>query len=218
MGQTHTVEQGEFLSSIALDYGFSDFHTIYDHPQNADFKRNRPDPNVIYPGDQLYIPDKADKQESAATDQIHKFQIKSSKLLLKIRLKDVEDNPMGNEPFTLIVGNLRKKGTTDGGGLLQQEIPADAREGELRLDKAHLKWNLRIGYLDPVDSHGNDPAIITGIQARLNNLGFLCGPADGVLGARTKSALEAFQKKFGLGVSGTPNTTTRSKLADLHGC
>src|SRR4249920_494288 len=57
MSTTHTVLQGECLSSIAHDFGFGDWHVIYDHPQNASFKTKRPNPNLIYPGDELFIPD-----------------------------------------------------------------------------------------------------------------------------------------------------------------
>lgn len=55
----HTVKSGEYLSLIARNYGIPDWQTIYNHPQNADFKRKRPNPNLIYPGDLLFIPDKS---------------------------------------------------------------------------------------------------------------------------------------------------------------
>jgi hypothetical protein len=34
----------------------SNWRTIYDHPSNADFKRKRPNPNLIFPGDRIFIP------------------------------------------------------------------------------------------------------------------------------------------------------------------
>jgi len=57
----HTVVQGEHLSSIAKKYGFSSYKTIWDHGQNADLKKKRQNPNVIFPGDRLFIPDKVEK-------------------------------------------------------------------------------------------------------------------------------------------------------------
>ena len=56
--QQHMVKEGECLDSIALDHGFADWRTIYDHPKNTDLRSKRPDPNVIHPGDKLFIPDK----------------------------------------------------------------------------------------------------------------------------------------------------------------
>jgi hypothetical protein len=54
----HTVRSGENLTTIARKYGYSDWKAIYDHPKNMDFKRKRPNPNIIFPGDVIFIPDK----------------------------------------------------------------------------------------------------------------------------------------------------------------
>ena len=55
---THIVRAGENLTAIARKYGYSDWKTIYDHARNADFRKKRPNPNVIMPGDEIYVPDK----------------------------------------------------------------------------------------------------------------------------------------------------------------
>lgn len=55
---THTVRAGENLTVIAKKYGYPDWRTIYNDPKNADFRRKRPNPNLILPGDLLFIPDK----------------------------------------------------------------------------------------------------------------------------------------------------------------
>ena len=55
---THTVIRGDCLSSIAKQYGFSDYKTIYDHPQNQAFKQKRPNPNLIMAGDEIFIPER----------------------------------------------------------------------------------------------------------------------------------------------------------------
>ena len=49
---------------------------------------------------------------------------------------------------------------------------------------------------------------IKDIQARLIELGFLKGGADGVFGAGTQSAVQEFQKKVGLNPSGIPDDIT----------
>jgi hypothetical protein len=215
----HTVEQGEYLARIAMDYGFSDWKTIYNHPQNAEFKSNRPNPNVILPGDQLFIPDKTEKQESASTDQSHCFQIKNPRLCLKIVLKDAEEKPLSNQPYALIVDRRSLRGTTDGNGMLQQEIPIKSHGGELRLPSLGILWQFHLGHLDPVDTKQPEAAI-RGAQARLNNLGFHCGPVDGVFGPRTKSAVAMFQEieLNRKNPDGQLDDATKQALRSQHGC
>jgi hypothetical protein len=56
MSGFHTVKHGENLSSIARLYGLATWRAIYDHPTNAAFRRSHPDPNLIFPGDRVFIP------------------------------------------------------------------------------------------------------------------------------------------------------------------
>ena len=70
-------------------------------------------------------------------------------------------------------------------------------------------FKLELGHLDPV-------AEATGVQARLNNLGFFCGKVDGIIGPMTQEAFKAFQEKNGLSETGTADQATRNKLAQLH--
>ncbi|HEY6945459.1 MAG TPA: LysM domain-containing protein, partial [Candidatus Acidoferrum sp.] len=71
MSETHIVEQGEHLSQIAKKYGFPDYKIVWDHPENADLKKLRKNPNILFPGDQVFIPDKEEKEESGPTDKRH---------------------------------------------------------------------------------------------------------------------------------------------------
>jgi hypothetical protein len=67
MAIDHTVVQGEYLSKIARNYGFSDYRTIWEHPKNAALKQARQNPNVLFPGDRLFIPDIPILVRTAAT-------------------------------------------------------------------------------------------------------------------------------------------------------
>ncbi len=217
MPKTHKVKQGECLSSIAKRYGFSNWRVIYDHPENADFRKKRPNPNVIAPGDKIHIPDKAQKGEMGGTEQRHTFRRKSAKTLLRIVLQDDEGQPFVDKDYKLEVDGQVYEGTTDGDGLIEQEIPADAEQGELTvwLDEeasgTECTWLLKIGHLDPVET-------MAGIQARLNNLGFDCGEVDGKNGPKTKAAVSAFQDQHGLTVDGIPGPQTQAKLKEVYGC
>lgn len=59
MPRTHIVRAGESLALIAERYGFgADWEAIYNAPDNAAFRRKRPNPMLIYAGDQVLIPDR----------------------------------------------------------------------------------------------------------------------------------------------------------------
>ena len=60
---------------------------------------------------------------------------------------------------------------------------------------------------DPIWANGDKPAnnaAVSRVQAGLTRLGYNSGPADGIMGARTKTAIEAYQRDHGLLVDGRP--------------
>ena len=79
--------------------------------------------------------------------------------------------------------------------------------------EATLRYSLgfRLGEIDPIDS-------ISGLQGRLNNLGFDCGEADGRWGPGTEEALRRYQKHRHLDVTGQPDDATRQTLQNDYGC
>src|SRR3979490_2695044 len=73
MASNYKIKQGEHVSRIAKQFGFADYRTIWDHPNNAALKDLRKNPNVLAPGDQLFIPDKQLRKESRPTGATHRF-------------------------------------------------------------------------------------------------------------------------------------------------
>jgi len=213
----YRVRKGDCLSSIANAYGFADYQTIYQRPENAEFRQKRPNPNIICPGDVLFIPDLEKKDVSKGTDQLHSFKLKRPHVQLRLCLKDDLHQPYENTKYHLQVGVDHWEGFTDGEGMVEQEIQADATEGEITIfpgggdtpDEGHT-FTLQLGDLDPVDE-------MSGVDARLINLGF--GPADAedsLSDEDRKEALQAFQAKFGLDVTGEMTDETKSKLREVH--
>jgi Putative peptidoglycan binding domain/LysM domain len=221
MASDHTVCQGECLSSIAKKYGFVSYKAIYNHPLNDKFRKKRPDPNLIYPGDVIHIPDKQPKEESCDSNLSHRFTLARAKVELKIVIKDSHGDVIADTPYELELAGLTFKGKTDKKGLLQRDIPIGTQTATLYLKDLGIRWNLEIGHLNPVHDHDDDDSvIISGIQGRLNNLGFPCGSVDGLMGPKTKAALKAFQKKV-LGrkdPDGEPDKQTRDALVSEHLC
>lgn len=211
----YTVQEGDCLSSIAKDFGFADWHTIYNDPQNADFRAKRPNPNIIFAGDQLFIPDKQPKDENRGTGAQHDFQLNGQKTTIRIRLEDEEFKPFAGKKFRLELKKDVTESTVPADGIIEKEIPANLKEGKLTVwlgddtSQPGFLWNLKIGHLDPVEEN-------KGVQARLKNLGFDCGPVDGIVGPKTKAALQGFQSRTQLPETGAADDATKDKLRQLH--
>src|ERR1035438_5291586 len=63
MPTAYTVKQGDHLSRIADQFGFSDYRVIWDYAGNADLKAQRKNPHVLFPGDSVIIPDKEQRPQ-----------------------------------------------------------------------------------------------------------------------------------------------------------
>jgi hypothetical protein len=217
MGSYHTVRQGECIASIAKHYRFTDYHTIYDDRRNALLRSRRPNPNMLRPGDRVYIPDHEERQEERGTGARHRFETSRYQVRLRLVIKDDEGNPYAGKRYELDAGgDSARTGTTNDRGLIEQTIPADLQEAELRIwlgdatiGEDPYEWRLRIGHLDPVETN-------EGVQARLNNLFYPCGGVDGVLGTNTREALITFQSDEELDETGRADSATRDRLEQRH--
>src|SRR4051812_29357264 len=103
MGEYYTIQQGESLSTIAHKLGFKSYKTIYNHPQNGDFRELRPNPNLIHPGDKLYIPDKEGKSEECASGKTHRFVITRDVRRIEIKVLDIDNQPLVETPYKLFL-------------------------------------------------------------------------------------------------------------------
>lgn len=216
MSKIHIVKQGECLSRIAHMYGFADWHPIYEHESNRDFRRDRPDPNLIFPGDEVSIPDIEPQEESRQTGTKHRFRAPGKRKKLRIVISDPAGHPISSGKYRLLVeGAVHERALKN--GIVEHTVPVDAEEGELTVwfdndsSGEGVKWTLQIGHLDPLTK-------VSGVQGRLRNLGFDGGPVDGIDGPRTQAGVREFQENHGLKVDGIVGNATRSKLKEVYGC
>jgi peptidoglycan hydrolase-like protein with peptidoglycan-binding domain len=132
---------------------------------------------------------------------------------LKVVIMDDEELPLANMPYVLEIDGQSFTGDTDGQGTVQHKIPPNARKGLLTVgqDENRREYFLNLGHIDPVES-------VTGLQARLRNLGFYDGEVDGDFNAETLASVLIFQEQYMLQATGENDEATQAKLKQVYGC
>ncbi len=204
----YTVQQGDCINSIAVQFGFFP-DTIWNHPQNAALKMKRQDPNVLFPGDVVFIPDKTLKEVDAPVDQRHSYTRRGTPAKLKMKLLN-NNKPRANEKYMLDIDGTVTQGTTSGDGSIEVSVPPHAKQGKLTLLDTGDVYSLYLGHLDPIDE-------VSGIQSRLKGLGFYNGDASGDLDDATRRAVASFQKTKKLSQTGQPDKSTKDALKAAFG-
>ena len=204
----YMVKQGDCISSIAFKYGFFP-DTIWNDSKNSKLEQDRKDPNVLKPGDEVYIRDKEEKEESCASEKKHRFKRKGvpEKLIIQFMC---DGEPRANEAYVLDIDGALSEGTTEKDGKVEIAIPPNARKGTISFRDSGDKYELELGDLDPITE-------ISGVQGRLKDLGFYDGPVDGQVSPKLCQAITAFQKSKNLEETGKLDESTRNNIQESFG-
>jgi hypothetical protein len=192
----HTVSRSDTLFTIARQYGFRSWRGIYEHPNNELLRQRRPDPMVLAPGDAVFVPDKEPSEFNTATGRTHRFRLHAPKCFVSVQLQDEMGAPYGSCKYELKLADQTLQGVTSETGLVSHEVGHDVTEAELTLwidpeDPTEVsRWTLEIGALDPIDT-------VSGVQSRLNNLGYQAGEVTGAMNDATHAALRDYQRSLG---------------------
>ena len=208
----YEIKQGDCIEAISYEHGLF-WKTVWDDPQNAELRRVRGDPNVLLPGDHVFVREIELKTEPGITEQRHRFKRKGVPCKLRLRVLDEKKQPLAGARYVIEIDRiLRKEGLLDGEGILDIGIPPDAKDGNLIVNPGQdqVKYLLMLGHIDPIDT-------ISGIQGRLNALGFDCGKVDGIYGPQTRVAVRAFQDEYKLKVDGFARGETKKKILEMYG-
>lgn len=208
-GTRYTVQKHDCVLSIADRHGLF-WETIWNHPENKDLREERQDPNILYPGDELFIPDPRIKEMDCGCEAKHTFKRKGTPVIFRLRLLE-HDEPQQDVPYVLRLDGKDYSGRSDDDGMIEVHVPPGSREGELQLGEGDDME------LIPVMLGGVDPLGGTeGIRKRLANLGYDCD--DDADDETIADALTAFQIDHDLDATGEADDATRNKLRDAHGC
>lgn len=202
----HRVLDGECIVSIAAAEGHL-WKTLWDLPANAQLKEARKNPNILYPGDLVTIPAIRLGKALRPTEETHKFRRKGTPCVLRIRLL-VHGKALAKKPYRLdLDGASFLPGTTDDQGRLELHIPPGSRYGTLRVgEQPHERvYELSLGSLHPINC-------ISGIKARLQNLGYAISRVDDDNTPDLTAAARKFQTSHDPDLTGKPEEETLKQL------
>ncbi len=197
------IDQGDCISSLAARHGVP-WEAIWDHPDNADLKSRRGDPNALLPGDVVIVPDPQLKQESGGSDTRHRFRRKGAAPLLRVRLLKGGE-AWANEKFRAVIDGAWQEGTTGPDGMAELKVPPAAQGGAIHIGPADRQdiYHFRLGHLDPLDTD-------SGVRQRLACLGY-------AVGEEAAGAIRAFQAAEGLTESGQADGAMQARLKERYG-
>lgn len=214
MSKVHIVEQGECLTAIAVKYGFKDYQTIYEHPDNAEFRKLRPNPNVIAKGDRIRIPDLAKKETELKSGQSLDIVVDLPERELVLELRDVLGKVIMSTDYVLVVDNEERKGKTESDGVIRSKVPAGTKSVRLRV--LEEEFELFIGYLNPMTDVADGG--VSGVKSRLQNLGHYIGDVDINKNPAMIAAIQRFQFIQHMEPDGQIKNTLITKLLSEHSC
>lgn len=208
----HVVQLGECISSIAKASGHF-WETIWNHAGNAELNAARRDPHVLFPGDRVTVPPLTPKYEPGQTETRHRFRRRGEPGVLRLVVKDA-DEPLANRPYVLKFDDHEVSGVTDSLGQIDQPLRPDARRATLIVGEGEEadEFELNLGHIHPIES-------ISGVQARLDNLGYDVGGVTGIMSEKTSAAIERFCGEHAIDPPPRPQigAAVRAKLMEVHG-
>jgi len=212
----YEVDQGESVSSIVSDTGLN-WKKVWGLPENQALKQSRgDDPDALLPGDMLYIPKCEQKEEDCQTDTKRRFKKLSTTTLFRMAFEDYDGPRAGEDYLIKFNRKIIKEGKLNDEGGLEVIIPCHVKTLVVVLGKepSEEEFMINLGMLDPVTE-------LTGVQDRLNHLGYRSGSVDNKMGPLTRAAVMRFQDDHSedehkLAVDGIPGPYTQAALDTEH--
>jgi hypothetical protein len=209
--RSYVIRQGDHLEALAVKLHF-DADAVWKDPKNADMRKLRKSPAILCPGDILYLPDPKIESLPVTLGATNSYTAKIPTVPLKIAMKGSDGKPLVGQKYVIEGLGAPIEGTTDGSGLVSEQIPATTPSCRLVFKDAKLSYVINVGHLDPVTED-------SGVRQRLEHLGFLGSPLDR-MHSRPPSlerAIRAYQSARGLQPTGTLDDKTRDALEKEHG-
>jgi hypothetical protein len=165
--QPYVVKQGDYLLSIANALGFS-ADTAWNDDSNSALRALRPDPNILFPGDVLQVPDpNSPPPTSLTTGSANNFvsNVPTAPLTVKF-VGPIDATTYASKAFTVQELDQLTGLTTDGDGVATFQIPVSLDTVTITFTDSGDTCVLSIGAMDPINT-------LSGTFKRLQNLGYI---------------------------------------------
>jgi len=211
--KAYVVRAGDYLTRIAFRAGMK-VADIWDHPKNADLKKLRKSPDILHPGDLLFIPDVPASAKDVTVGETHTFQavVPTVDVELAVTQTDADapgKNVLAGMAYRVLGGPEELTGTVPSDGLIKLKVPVTVAVVRLVIEEAGVEYPVVVGGMDPESER-------SGWGKRLANLGFLDDhEVDETFDLAP--SLRAFQRAHNLPQTGEADDATRKALEDKHG-
>jgi hypothetical protein len=184
---------------------------IWDHPSNAALRKQRPNQEILAPGDVLFVPVVKPKWLPVAVGETNAFVATVPTVTVDLRL--TQDDGDGNNALagmTYVIHGLPSgdvDGTFGSDASISLQVPVNVREVTLFVSELQATYPIVLGRIDPVDTD-------SGLRQRLAHLGYI---DDSTGSFPVDDAVCAFQRDRQIDTSGTVDAATAQALTDAHG-
>jgi len=211
----YIVRQGDHLAQLAYVHGF-DATEVWNHERNAELRELGRKPELLAPGDILYLPVKPKEGLAFSAGTSNRYQARVPVVSVSLAFKDAE-RVLADEPYEVFgmgtdgSDGQTEKRKTDADGKVALELPVTTREVTIVFPRQNVAYEVRVGDMDPV-------AEMSGVQKRLENLGYLPRERESASeDVYLQAAIAEFQKQHGLSPTGSLDDATSNLLKDEHG-
>jgi hypothetical protein len=219
--KTYVIRPGDYLARVADRAGLT-LDEVWNDPANKDLVALRKTPDVLLAGDIVRLQDPKPRSQRLTAKTSNPYTLKLRVVKLPAVFKSL-GQPVANEAFEVHGVGKVTTGTTDGKGKATLEVTPLVEQVVVRFPARKLQFRMRVGFLDPA----TEPS---GALQRLTNLGYagerpreslrrVLPPdaANGDARAELARALKAFQRDYGLPVTGALDAATSDKLLAVNG-
>jgi Putative peptidoglycan binding domain len=204
----YVVRQGDYLSKLAHRFAF-DADAVWNHSSNESLRSIRDNPEVLAPGDVLFIPDRAQEKKCVITNgTTNRYAAKVPTTAVILKLRDPAGNAIAGKAYRVTGVGTPITGSSDDRGVVSFRVPLHVWEVVVVLEDGG-SVRVLVGHMDP-------PQTASGALKRLRHLGYRA-PASFEPEDALRLMVTRFQREQKLTVSGNIDEQTASALVRVHG-